>query len=951
MRIPEAKDNVRKIAPNVGGIQPIAPIAAETDSAKAGLAMKESLQNAMEGFTRLYVADQRADAIKNFNDYKLALEEYRDSAQIDPTTGQPVGFTQLKGDQVTEDALKSAQDKVQAARAKLDKSMSGFISDLRDEFGMRADEAQASFDTATNAHFLKAKYEKAKTNADLDNENIVKNTIVSPQDTGKINQVYNSLYNNYYSYLQDENAAKRQAKAGVENIIKNNVEMIKQQGEDNSYDTARAYLNSPAIRKNLSEASYNALVHDVDLDSVKWQMQYPDKDTAGIQSYIKKHTSHLTPREKAIFIAAAQKRDIAKAGGAGAKKVSTWFEMFSRVANGQPDYFSKPNEFGIYVNQPVSEAEARQFQANFLTFGKSLLGAINNTPYNEEAIRKDGLKAILPAEQLKLYTSAQVGPLMKQAVKQIDYALKVGALELLDQTQTNSLHTEIQRIQEGNYNLGKLREQRIALENKLTEVNDGLKTNPTPEGINEAITYLRQYENIAGQIVVGFDDTTFIKTKRELMSKITGNMINSYENKMGLGEKLVSKVTGAVGAVRSWGDVWAFKGQMTEAQVNKNNQLISRWNKIAHTQGKNEDGTTSILPEAYKILRSAAWEMMNGDGLTVYSVRDDGTVDTQTAEKKKAFAMDDYRDNGIDPCNSDNVIYDTISQFMGSLNSKYKTNKFNDFRTLDFDALSFEDKRAFQEMLSRNWMKANGFPNKTFAPTMPFAYSDDIPYEPDVFTPTGIIPKLQEAMQPYIGPLDANVNDLRVMDFAGGVSSNEDIATLLQAGYSDFEDYSLQQILENKDENLQFQKSEVLHTMLNSLAPDGVRTKFIDPSDSKTKQYYAVKENVMKSGYNLQSDKLKQNRMEQVHMEELRLLSEIIGGLQKDNPDMKWSDFLTPGIVSYEVSDDTWNKALERYKKLRKNRVEVKKDMYMVLGAVAPSADQLLYWQKQGEDK
>ena len=91
---------------------------------------------------------------------------------------------------------------------------------------MRADELQASYDTATNAHFLKAKYEKAKTNADLDNDNIVKNTIVSPKDTDKINQVYNSLYKNYYSYLQDENAAKRQAKAGVENVIKNNVEMI-----------------------------------------------------------------------------------------------------------------------------------------------------------------------------------------------------------------------------------------------------------------------------------------------------------------------------------------------------------------------------------------------------------------------------------------------------------------------------------------------------------------------------------------------------------------------------------------------------------------------------------------------------------------------------------------------------------------------------------------------------
>lgn len=958
MRIPIAKDNVNRIAPDVSGIQPIAPVAADSGLAKAGEELKQSMQNAADGFVKLYQADQRADVIKYFNDYQNAVKEYRDSAEKDPTTGQPVGFTQLIGDQVNEDSLKAAQDKVEQARIKFDKSIRGVIPDLQDEFGMRADEVQANFDTATNAHFLKAKYEKAKNAADLDNENLKNNTYFGANDAAKMESTYKSLYDNYYSYLQDGKAAEKQARADMENIIKNNVTKIKEEGEDTSYDKARAFLNSPMIKKALSKASYDAMVHDVDKESTEWQMRYLDMDTPTIQNYIKNKTTHLTPKEKALFIAQAQKRDTSRAGGSGEKKVSVWYEMVSRVANGQPNYFSAPNEFGIYTNKPVSEAETRQFQANFLTFTQSLLGALNNTPYNEAVIKQQGLKAVLPEDQLKMYTSEQVGPLMKQAVKQIDYALKSGALELLDTTQTSALGTLVGQIQKGNWNLGKLRAQRLDLESKLLDINDRLKTNPNSDDINAAMTYLRQYENIAGQIVVGFDDTTFLKTKRELMSKITDNMIKAQENNMGIIDSIGAWGTGIAGKAREFLDVFNYKGQLTEAQVNKNNELIARWNKIAHTNGKNEDGTRSIIPEAYKILRSAAWEMMNGDGITVYNVREDGTIDPMTAEKRKAFAIDDFRENGIDPVNSDNVVYDTISQFMGLMNSKYQTNKFNDLRTLDFDTLTSEDRKVFQELLSRNWMSANGFENKTFLPTIPMGYDYDAKAPRSVFNPSGImIPgvepqkaALEKAKQPYIGPLDANLSDLRVKDFAGGVASNEDLSVLLENGYSDFEDYSVQLMLNNEDPNVHFDRSEILHDMLSSLAPDGLRSKFVDPEDNQTKQYYYLMSNVNKAGYVLEKNPAKRETMEQVHKDELMLLTEILRGLVKDNPDMNQQEFLTPGVISYDVSDETYNNAVEKYNALRKYRVSIKKDMYMNMGGIAPSKQTLMYWKQQGEE-
>lgn len=958
MRIPQAEDKVNKIAPQVGGIQPISPVAADSGIGKAGMQLKDSMLNAMDGFTKLYVADQRADLIKNFNDFNNVVQEYRDSAEIDPTTGQPVGFTKLIGDQVNEGSLQAAQNKVLEARKKLDASMRNYIPDLQNEFGMRADEVQANFDTVTNAHFLKSKYEKAKNAADLDNDNIKNNTYFDPQDTNKMEATYQSLYNNYYSYYQDAKASEKKAKEDMAKIIENNVNAIMQEGENNSYDKARQYAGSQNIRQALGEEGYRALKHKIDLESTQWQMKLPDTTTESIQAYIKKHTDHLTPKEKALFIAQAQKRDTSRAGGSGEKKVSVWYEMVSRVANGQPNYFSAPNEFGIYTNKPVSEAETRQFQANFLTFTQSLLGALNNTPYNEAVIKQQGLKAVLPEDQLKMYTSEQVGPLMKQAVKQIDYALKSGALELLDTTQTSALGTLVGQIQKGNWNLGKLRAQRLDLESKLLDINDRLKTNPNSDDINAAMTYLRQYENIAGQIVVGFDDTTFLKTKRELMAKITDNMIKAQENNMGIVDRIGAWGTGIAGKAREFLDVFNFKGQLTEAQVNKNNELIARWNKIAHTNGKNEDGTRSIIPEAYKILRSAAWEMMNGDGITVYNVREDGTVDPMTAEKRKAFAIDDFRENGIDPVNSDNVVYDTISQFMGLMNSKYQTNKFNDLRTLDFDTLTSEDRKLFQELLSRNWMSANGFENKTFLPTIPMGYEYDAKAPRSVFNPSGImIPgvepqkaALEKAKQPYIGPLDANLSDLRVKDFAGGVASNEDLSVLLENGYSDFEDYSVQLMLNNEDPNVHFDRSEILHDMLSSLAPDGLRSKFVDPEDNQTKQYYYLMSNVNKAGYALEKNPAKRETMEQVHKDELMLLTEILRGLVKDNPDMNQQEFLTPGVISYDVSDETYNNAVEKYNALRKYRVSIKKDMYMNMGGIAPSKQTLMYWKQQGEE-
>lgn len=971
MRIPQAKENIQAHAPQVrdNGISVPRPV--DTGIADAGMALKQSLQTAADGFVKLYAADQRADAIKNFNDYNQAVQEYRDSAEIDPTTGQPVGFTQLIGDQVNEGSLQAAQNKVLEARKKLDASMRGYIPDIQNEFGMRADEVQANFDTATNAHFLKSKYEKAKNASDLDNENIKNNTYFDPNDVAKMEATYQSLYNNYYSYYQDAKASEKKAKEDMAKIIENNVNAIMQEGENISYDKARQYAGSPNIRKALGEEGYRALKHKIDLESAQWQMKLPDTTTESIQTYIKNHTDHLTPKEKALFVAEAQKNDASRAGGVGEKNESLWSEFVSRLGNAQSTYLSNPNELGISVNRAVSPEEAAEFRSRFLSFADMVVGGIDKTPYNQNEIEKRGLDALVDEETLKSLRKGKYGELMRIATNQIDGMVKKGQLPLLTSTQSGNIQTKIDRIKRGDPNIGRENDAFLSAANEFNKALDVLSSGKaTSVDVSNAFSRLRQVQSFEGLASFGYNNGTQKALVQKGMEILKGKYVPAYEKEMGFFEKGFATIGGKIQSVRaafdaSWWNPWKVTLDPKDSANNKmlvthNNEVLKKLDRISYTEGETSEGGVPMIPFLFKIPRDAANAMMNGEGVTLMNVREDGTPDTQTMQPRQRFAIENYAPNGIDVNTTEMTVFRTANQFMDMMNAKYNTKNFNDINKVDLNKLAPEDKRLLRDLMTRNWLEDNNIKGKTMLPITPVTYQQDVelpvyfggvddPFETPAFYQKSQYKKEDKDL--YLASVDFTARDVKVKDFIGGVASNESLVGLLEKGYVDGEDYSVQMMLNNTDPNVSFSKSEFMHNMLSSLAPWGLRTKYLNPKDGKVASYYSIMNNIEGSAMAaLEKDKSKQNARMEIKQEELDLLNEILAGLEKDNPGVTKDKFLQPLSLGYNVSQETLDNAIEKYQKLRQKRLKTKRETYMLLGGIAPSQATIDYVNKQYQE-
>lgn len=970
MKIPQAQDNVNRIAPNVSDIQPIGMVEG-SGIGKAGIEVKNAMQNATEGFVKMYVADQRADAIKAYNDYTLAVQEYRDSAEIDPTTGMPIGFTQLKGDQINEESLQASQNKVQEERKRLDQRLRGSIPDIQDEFGMRADETQAAFDRATNAHFLKGKYEKAKNAADLDNENIKNNTYFDPKDTVKINQTYQTLYRNYYSAYPDEKLAEKQAQADMKAIVENNANRIMQEGENWSYDKARGYIATPQIKKILGEEGYRALKHKIDLESAQWQMKLPDTTTESIQNYLKKHTTNLTPKEKALFVAEAQKNDASRAGSVGEKNESLWSEFVSRLGNAQSTYLSNPNELGINVNRAVSPEEAAEFRSRFLSFADMVVGGIDKTPYNQNEIEKRGLDALVDEETLKKLRRGEYGELMRIATSRIDSMVKKGELPLLTSTQSGNITTKIDRIKRGDPNIGR---ERDAFLNSSAELNKALdklsSANATTEDVSAAFTRLRQIQKFEGLASFGYNNSEQKALVQKGMDILKNKYAPTIEKEMGFFQKAAAKVSGKIQTVRSafdasWWNPWKVVLDPKDSANNKvlvehNNQVLRDLDRIYYTEGETGEDGVSMIQFLFQIPHDALNAMMNGDGVTLMNLRDDGTPDTQTMQPRQLFAVEQYAPNGVDIVTTEQIVFKTANQFMDMMNTKYGINKFNDIDKVRMKSFSAEDKRILRDLMTKNWLEGNNIKNKTMLPITPVTYQEDIelpvylggvddPFETPAYYKKSQYRKVDTDL--YLSSLNFNSRDVKVKDFIGGVASNEDLVSLLEAGYVDGEDYSVQRMLENEDPNVSFSKSEFMHDMLSSLAPWGMRTKFLDSKNGKYASYYSIMNNVEGSAMAaLEKDHHKQNARMAVKQEELDLLNEILDGLQKDNPGVKRETFLQHLSLGYNVSEETMKNAIEKYQKLRQKRLKTKRETYMLLGGVAPSQATIDYVNKQYQE-
>lgn len=903
MRIPQAEDKNTRIAPQVSGIQPIGPSGADSGIGKAGMDLKDSMLNAMDGFTKLYVADQRADAIKNFNDYNNAVREYRDSAEIDPTTGQPVGFTQLIGDQVNEGSLQAAQNKVLEARKKLDASMRNYIPDLQNEFGMRADEVQANFDTATNAHFLKAKYEKAKTASDLDNENIITSTDIGTNNTAQLAQAKASMKRNFMSYLQNEKAAEKQAQAACEKIIENNVIRMKRDGDPASYDQIRGMLRFYRNKGYLSATSEDALLHGIDLESANWKFNQLDTTEESMAAYLANNTKNLSAQEKSEFIMKAIKRDTTNARSGVSKNVSAVSNLLDWVTTRQNIDFSNANEYDFNLQtgpnsyENITPLEASRFRSDFLSFNEMIFSAVNET--NQDKLESKGLAGVLTENQIAMYTDptnpAYKGRMMRKAYDRMDEMFKSGMLTGLNKQEISEIKTKINNIREGNADYDARQNEYRAVTSQVSGLLD--KKEGWSDQDYEQATYLyNQLMQFKGTDVAQNGDQTFSDLERQLADmtaerlRIKNIDRNSLVGKIqGFFPKAWRKAENVVFSVDDW-----FKTGSDYVTSNRHHKMISDFAAIAYADGKRADGSIDPTQLLYKEAEDMLWENEEGKGLTLVPIKKDGSIDINGAKLVKKISFNDT----INPDGSvSNVEKDFVrvrAQFGNYLNNKYKTQTYTDFNKIDANKLTPEDKQVFIELARREMLKGAGYEGYTYLTPNPMPVPSRGIAEMVGLAkyPTQWEYERQLANIPPIGSFNGDLTSINPSAFNGGAASSEDVVKLVAEGYTSFEDYMYK--ADQSKEEQYFTPQEHINLMLNATTPYGLSTI------SGPKEYVPN-----------------------------AFANQLINKLQKDNPDMDANDFLKPDTFGYEVSDEVYEWAKKQYESVRKKQIIELRNRFM----------------------
>lgn len=903
MKIPQAQENLVNIAPQVEGIRPIGPVAAEDDSAKAGMELKNSLQNAMDGFVKLYAADQRADAIKNFNSYKMALEEYRDSADIDPQTGRPIGFTKLVGDQVTEDALNQSQLKVQAARKKLNDSLRGFLPDLQDEFGMRADELQASFDTATNAHFLKSKYEKAKNAAQLDNRNIETGTLIGQKNDAALAQAKAQMKKNYMSYLQSEKEAELLSQQGVENIIKNNVILMKRDGDPKSYDEIRGMLGFYQKKGYLSKVSEDALLHDIDLESASWKYEQPDTTEEGMASYLRT-TKNLSAEEKSRFIQKAHDRDSRNERAGNSKKVSAVSSLLDWVTTRQANDFSNANEYDFNIEiapgkfEEIKELEGSKFRSDFLSFANMIFSSVNET--NQGKLQQKGLAGVLTEEQIRMYNDptnpAYKGRMMKKAYARMDEMFKKGELSGLTKTEISEIKTKINNIREGNTDFAARQDQYRALTEQAGELIKKPIADLTVQDIDQGVFLYNQLMQFKGSDVAKNGDKNYSDLERHLGKMLAEQIkVKNVDRNSRIGKiknffpKMWKKAENVVFSVDDW-----FKTGENYNTSNRHHKMISDYASVAYADGKRVDGSYSPLPLMYKEALDMLWEDEEGKGLTLVKINSDGSLDVNGPKEIKRIAFN----NTINPDGSiSNIERDFVkvqAQFASYLNNKYKTQIYTDFNKIDARKLSPEERQVLIELTRREMLKGSGNDGYTYLPVNPVpAISKDLPSMLGWSEmPVDWEYERQLANIPPIGSFNGDLTSIEPSAFEGGSASSEDIVKLVSEGYTSFEDYCYMAD-KNRPEQY-FSPQEHLNLILNAVTPYGLNT-ITTPEQSYLQ----------------------------------RFSWDLATRLSKENPTLRPEDFLKPDTFGYNVSNETYEWAVKEYDTVRKKQLVDLRNSYM----------------------
>lgn len=914
MPIPVAKEIQHNILTQAARAKAQGPIASDDSVAKSGLAFKNALNDASEGFAKLYLANQRADAIDAYQEYEKELETLRTGAEIDPQTGLPQGFLNLRGDQINQENLDVWNDKVGEVKNRLSNRLKGYVPDIQDEYERKADAEMFGTTNAINGHYLKQTWEHTKQSALNENNDIVQNkTAFTPKEASVY---YNTFLKNHFSYTQSKDEAERLAEKDMEKLVDANTRRILTDYPDGqTYSDAKAYVKSLSSTPGFGKTTADAKLHKLDLDSGKFELTKMTTTPESMKEFFKANTTHLDELEKAVMIAQAkQNNDRANRSGNG-PKVNAFADIITRLATAQPEFFDYENELGVYLKtgegkfKTVSAEEASQFRTDWLEFMDMFLPRL--AVANEDELSEQGISGVLDENTIKQVNSRS--PLMKRTLKILDNSLKNGDFSAIDIKGIKTLRNIVSMHKKNNPDIYETRVRYSALETRLGDFEK--KKDKTSDDIRSAINDLAELDALQGSSPVGYDDKSMAKHEAAIATAIANSAPSMFEDPHEI--TLGSRIYQYFAAI---GDISRFESlnpNKDSTFIKVNNQKIMDWIRPSQSTVKDKYGRTSIVNPIYKTYVDVAQQMMSTEALTLIPLDANGEPDpTRGIQKHIVFAIDGTRRDRRQ-ANSDARVIRIAQKFGEYLNKKRDTQDYSNFMNIDASKLEPEEREYLKELTKQEFLSENDYPGYTCLDsnidldTLLNAKGDSIvnqyPSRPyGRFLGIGSHDATaEERIQrtPFSGPIGQSVADMdftetlqraSLMDFSGGAADPREEAVLVQNGYPSFEDFVYKNnipLYVNMEEEDMLKQNASL--MLASVAPSGQDTKFTTAQKAEDRALY-----------------------------------DILNVLKRENPEMDESEFFQRGRPVYNLSSRGYKDIERIYEKVRKSIVAYKREMY-----------------------
>lgn len=906
MPIPVAREIQHNILTQAARAKAQGPIATDDSTAKSGTAFRAALNNASEGFAKLYLANQRADAIDAYQEYEKELETLRNGAEVDPQTGLPQGFLNLRGDQINQENLDAWTNKIGEAKTKLSNKLKGYAPDIRDEYERKADAEMFGNTNAINGHYLKQTWEHTKQSALNENNDIVQNKAAfTPQEA---QAYYNTFVKNHFNYTQSEDEAKRLAEKDMEKLVDANTRRILTDYPDGqTYADAKAYVKSLSGTPGFGKTTADAKLHKLDLDSGKFELTKLTTTPESMKEFFNKNTSHLDELEKAVMIAQARQNNNRANSVGNGPEVSAFADIITRLATAQPDFFDYENDLGVYLKDAsgnlknISEEEASQFRTDWLEFMDMFLPRL--AVANEDELSELGISGVLDENTVKQVNSRS--PLMRRTLSVLDNSLKQGTLQSMDIKSIRTLRNIVSMHKKNNPDVYESRVRYNMLENRLGSFEK--KSDKTIEDIYSAVNDLSELQSVQGSSPIGYDDKSMAKHEAAIATAIANSAPSMFEDphEITLGSRIYQYFA-------SIGDVSRYETlnpNKDSTFIKVNNQKIMDWIRPAQSTVKDKYGRTSIVNSIYKTYVDVAQQMMSTEALTLVPLDANGEPDpARGIRKHMVFPIDGRRPDNRQ-ANSDARVIRIAQKFGDYLNKKRDTKDYSNFMNIDAASLQPEEREYLKELTKQEFLDENGHAGYTCLDSnvdidsILLADVKPVQNEPTEAWVGGSVggfwvennPEMQAGKRikntPFIGPVGQSVKDL---DFSGGVADPRQEAVLVQNGYPSYEDYVYKtgaHLYPGMDEEDVMKQNTYL--MLSTVAPYGQDTRFVKAQSGEKKA-----------------------------------LDSILNVLKRENPNLNESEFFKRGMPTYRLSESGYRDIERIYEKVRKSIIAFKREMY-----------------------